>query len=112
MKFADTFKVTTPFDCEVVVTRTFDAPRKLIFDALTKPECVKRWLPGPPGWSMPIREIDLRIGGATATSGALTVLYESKEARDTATRSGMEQGMAAGYNNLEELQSAFQAEGA
>jgi hypothetical protein len=33
----------------------------------------------------------------------LTVLYESKEARDTATRSGMEVGMVAGYNRLEQV---------
>ena len=33
----------------------------------------------------------------------LTVLYESKEARDTASKSGMEQGMVAGYNRLEEM---------
>ncbi len=157
MRFADSFKLTTPSDREIQVTRTFDAPRKLIFDALTKPELVKRWLLGPPGWSMPICEIDLRVGGAYRylwrfessgnemgmrgvfkeiaaperlvatekfdeawyagealdttvlvekdgkTTMTLTVLYESKDARDTATRSGMEQGMAMGYNRLEEM---------
>ena len=45
------------------VTRTFDAPRSLVFDAHTKPELVRRWLLGPPGWSMPVCEIDLRVGG-------------------------------------------------
>jgi uncharacterized protein YndB with AHSA1/START domain len=41
----------------------------------------------------------------------ITMLYESKEARDTARRSGMEHGMAAGYNRLEEQLSSMLAEG-
>ena len=45
------------------MTRVFDAPRRLVFDAHTKPELLKRWLLGPDGWSMPICEVDLRIGG-------------------------------------------------
>jgi uncharacterized protein YndB with AHSA1/START domain len=56
-------KLTTRGDREIVMTRTFDAPRKLVFDAFTKPELVKKWLLGPPGWSMPVCEIDLRVGG-------------------------------------------------
>jgi uncharacterized protein YndB with AHSA1/START domain len=56
-------KVTTPTDREVVMTRVFDAARGMVFDALTKPELVKRWLLGPPGWTMPVCEIDLRVGG-------------------------------------------------
>lgn len=46
------------------MTRVFDAPRELVFDALTKPELVKRWLLGPPGWTMPVCNIDLKVGGA------------------------------------------------
>jgi len=57
-------KVTTPTDREIALTRVFDAPRRLVFDALTKPEMVKQWLLGPPGWSMPVCEIDLKVGGA------------------------------------------------
>ncbi len=45
------------------MTREFNAPRRLVFEALTKPELVKKWLLGPPGWSMPVCEIDLRAGG-------------------------------------------------
>jgi uncharacterized protein YndB with AHSA1/START domain len=56
--------VTTPSDREITMTRVFDAPRKLVFDAWTKPELVRRWLLGPPGWTMPVCEIDLRVGGA------------------------------------------------
>ncbi len=56
-------KVSTPSDREVVVTREFAAPRALVFDAHTQPELVQRWLLGPPGWTMPVCEIDLRVGG-------------------------------------------------
>jgi uncharacterized protein YndB with AHSA1/START domain len=57
-------KVTTRGEREIVITRAFDAPRKLVFDAFTKPQLVKQWLLGPPGWSMPVCEIDLRVGGS------------------------------------------------
>ena len=156
MFYPDSFKVSTPSDFEIEVTRDFRAPRGLVFDAFTKPELVRRWLLGPSGWSMPVCEIDLRVGGAyryvwrregvndmgmggvfrkieapkllaatekfddswypgealdttvfteagEITNVTVTVRYESKEARDTARRSGMEHGMAAGYNRLEEL---------
>jgi uncharacterized protein YndB with AHSA1/START domain len=56
-------QITTPSDREIAMTRVFAAPRRLVFDALTKPELVKKWLLGPPGWSMPVCEIDLRVGG-------------------------------------------------
>lgn len=55
--------VTTPSDREVVVTRVFDAPAQLIWDAHTKPELIKRWLVGSEGWSMPYCTVDLRVGG-------------------------------------------------
>jgi uncharacterized protein YndB with AHSA1/START domain len=64
MTNAGALKVTASGEKEIVMTRGFDAPRKLVFDAFTKPELVKRWLLGPPGWSMPICEIDLRVGGS------------------------------------------------
>ena len=148
-----TLKIATPTEREIVMTRTFDAPRRLVFDAHTRPELIKRWLFGPDGWSMTVCEVDLRVGGtyryvwrhsngnemgmggvfrevvaperivATEkfdeawypgeaidttvfvekdgkTTLTLTVLYESKEARDMALTSGMEQGMALGYDRL------------
>ncbi len=161
MCFSDSFKMSTPSDREIAVTRDFDAPRRLVFDAFTKPELVRRWLLGPPGWTMPLCEIDLRVGGAYRyvwrsetdeshmamggvfhavipferlvatekfddawypgealnttvfvethgiTRTTITVLYESQEARDTARRSGMEYGMAAGYDRLEKLLPTF-----
>ncbi|MDB5896730.1 MAG: ATPase [Ramlibacter sp.] len=164
MFFPDSFKMTAPGDREIQVVRDFDAPAAMVFDAFTKPELVRRWLLGPPGWTMPVCEIDLRVAGAYrygwrserdgsqmaaggvfrdivasqrlvatekfddawypgealvttlfaqargVTRATITVLYESREARDTARRSGMEHGMAAGYDRLERLLPTFNGE--
>ena len=56
-------KITTPSDREIAMTRAFDAPRSMVFDAFTKPELIKRWLGVRAGWSMPVCEVDLRVGG-------------------------------------------------
>ena len=56
--------VATPTDTELVVARTLDAPRALVFEAWTEPRHLSRWLLGPEGWTMPVCEIDLRPGGA------------------------------------------------
>ena len=56
--------VTTPSDREVAVTRVFNAPRRLVFEAWTNPKYVSSWMLGPEGWTMPVCEIDLRVGGA------------------------------------------------
>jgi uncharacterized protein YndB with AHSA1/START domain/effector-binding domain-containing protein len=163
--FPDSFKVSTPDDRSIHVERDFNARRALVFDAFTTPELVRRWLLGPDGWTMPVCEIDLRVGGryryvwrkeaigkdmamggvfrqvvrparlvATekfddawypgeavntttfeerdgVTSVRVVVLYESKEARDTASRSGMERGMIAGYDRLEALLASDMAGG-
>ena len=153
-----TLKVTTPSDREILITRLFDAPRRLVFDSMSKPELLKRWLLGPPGWEMTACEEDQRVGGAfhwawrgpngeamsmrgvyreitppervvrtesfdfgcapqmgeqiatmvlTEKNGktmlTLTVLYPSKEARDGAVASGMDQGMEAGYARLDDI---------
>lgn len=162
MIYPESFKVSAPSDLEIEITRSFGAGRQLVFDAFTKPELVRRWLLGPPGWTMPVCEIDLTVGGAyryvwrkvgvsdmgmggvfreimpprrlvaterfdqawyageavdttvfvedgDVTRVTITVLYQSKEARDTASKSGMEHGMAAGYNRLEEMLSSMAA---
>ena len=57
-------QVTTPSEREIVITRVFDAPRALVFEAYTKPELLKRWLGVQPGWTLAVCEIDLRQGGA------------------------------------------------
>ncbi|HEY2827199.1 MAG TPA: SRPBCC family protein [Pirellulales bacterium] len=56
-------EASTPSDTEVLVKRSFDTPAKLVWQAYTEPELVRRWLLGPPGWSMPICEMDVRVGG-------------------------------------------------
>jgi uncharacterized protein YndB with AHSA1/START domain len=58
-----TVTITTPSDREVVVTREFNAPAELVFEALTDPDLLKRWY-GPDGWSLTVCEIDLRVDGA------------------------------------------------
>jgi uncharacterized protein YndB with AHSA1/START domain len=62
MKNTGTLTVATPTDREIVMTRVFDAPRHLVFDAFSKPELLKRWF-GPRGWSLVVCEVDLRVGG-------------------------------------------------
>src|SRR5260370_35251716 len=62
MKNTGTLKVTTPSDREIVLTRVFDATRRLVFDAFSNPELLKRWF-GPRGWSLVVCEVDLRVGG-------------------------------------------------
>ena len=62
---SETFKVTTPSDREIGLTRLFDAPRHLVFDAMSKPEHVVHWWGClDEGYSVPVCEIDLRPGGA------------------------------------------------
>jgi len=83
----ENLKLTTRGDREIVITRAFDAPRKLVFDALTKPELVKQWLLGPDGWSMPVCEIDLKVGGK----------YRYVWRRD---KDGTEMGMGGVYREI------------
>jgi uncharacterized protein YndB with AHSA1/START domain len=61
---SDTFKVTTPSDREIVLTRLFDAPRHLVFEAMSQPEHIKQWWGNlAEGYSVPVCEVDLRVGG-------------------------------------------------
>jgi uncharacterized protein YndB with AHSA1/START domain len=61
---SQTFTVTTPSDQEIRMTRLFDAPRHLVFEAVTRPEHVRRWWGClGDGYSVPICEIDFRPGG-------------------------------------------------
>lgn len=50
-------------DLEAGFRRTFDAPRERVWECHTRPELVRRWLLGPDGWTMPVCEIDLKVGG-------------------------------------------------
>jgi len=158
MNLSDTFQVTLPSDTEILVKREFEAPRDAVFSAHTKPELLKRWLTGPPGWSLTHCVVDFRAGGSAhyewkgpdgdgfglrqtihefvapsrivaterfemgdgppmgvqyvrmdftdagkRTLMTMTLRYDDKAARDGALASGMEHGMAAGYDQLDAL---------
>ena len=148
-------QVSLPGDSEILVTREFAAPRRLVWDAHTVPAIVQQWLHGPDDWFMPTCEIDLRVGGTYRyvwrqrsdglefssigkfleigpyekivsterfegpmdlgeatntltfaerngkTQLALHMRYPSKEVRDTAIKSGMNDGIELGYARLE-----------
>ena len=84
-----------PSDREIRITRSFNAPRQTVWDAHTQPELLKRWLLGPPGWQMPVCDIDLRVGGkyryewhingqmAMALSGTYRAVDEPAHLADT-----------------------------
>lgn len=152
--------INQPSDLEVELVRTFAAPRELVFRAFTEPELLEQWMLGPGGWTMPVCEVDLRVGGgyrqvwrksgapdmgltgeylevtpperlvATElfdddwTGGRTTVTttfddragstppttrvvtlvkYSSEEARNAAVRTGMAEGMEAGFKRLDDL---------
>jgi uncharacterized protein YndB with AHSA1/START domain len=63
MMYPESFEMSAPGEREIRVTRLFNASRELVFDAFTRPELVKRWMLGPPGWTMPVCEINLNVGG-------------------------------------------------
>jgi uncharacterized protein YndB with AHSA1/START domain len=64
MNTSESLQVSTPTERDIVITRVFDAPRHLVFEALTNPELLKQWLTGLPGWSLAVCEVDLKPGGA------------------------------------------------
>lgn len=72
-------QITTPSDREIAMTRIFDAPRSMVFDAWTKPELLKRWLGVRNGWTLAVCDIDLRVGGK----------YRYVWRKDTGTEMGM-----------------------
>jgi uncharacterized protein YndB with AHSA1/START domain len=152
-------QVSTPTDTTIVLTRTFNAPRRLVWEAMFVPVNMRRWMLPPPGWTMTVCECDARVGGALrlawksedadpamtlqgvftdvvlherivhtekmalgsgetigtlvethefaekggGTTMRITQAYESKDARDGALASGMDQGMEAGYKQLDAL---------
>jgi uncharacterized protein YndB with AHSA1/START domain len=62
---SDSFQVSTPSEVDIRMTRLFDAPRHLVFEAMTRPEHVREWWGRlGEGYSVPVCEIDLRVGGA------------------------------------------------
>jgi uncharacterized protein YndB with AHSA1/START domain len=64
MKYAGTLVIAGKGDREVTMTRRFNAPPALVFEAFTTPALLKRWMLGPSGTTMPVCEVDFRVGGA------------------------------------------------
>jgi uncharacterized protein YndB with AHSA1/START domain len=108
---SDTFKVTTPSDREIRLTRLFDAPRHLVFEAMSKPEHIKRWWGNlGAGYSVPVCEVDLRVGGKwrfvnkhPKGEAEFYGEYRSREVRDMVLSTGMEKGAALSYDRLDEV---------
>jgi uncharacterized protein YndB with AHSA1/START domain len=63
MKVLVPLTLDKPSEREITVSRTFDAPRELVFEAMTNPKMVKQWLIGPDDWPMVVCGIDFRVGG-------------------------------------------------
>jgi uncharacterized protein YndB with AHSA1/START domain len=156
MKNKHSLHIAAQGERELVMTRAFAASRDLVFDALTKPDLLRRWLLGPTGWTMTVCAVDLRVGGryryewrkddgtemgmggiyreivrpsrivttelfdedwtggeassiavleekAGTTTLTTTMLYASRESRDAVLKSGMERGVAAGYDRLDDI---------
>jgi uncharacterized protein YndB with AHSA1/START domain len=89
--------VNTPSDTQVEVVRSFDAPVDLVWKSFTVPELVSRWMIGPPGWSMPICEMDFRVGGK----------YENRFRND---EQGTEFGLVGEFREIETLSKIVQDE--
>jgi len=81
------FSVMLPSDQEILITRLFNAPRQLIFDAWTQPEHVRRWFGGCTSMTMTVCEIDLHVGGTWRY-----VLYDSSN--------GVEHGFSGEYREI------------
>jgi uncharacterized protein YndB with AHSA1/START domain len=152
-------QISTPTDTTIVLTRRFQASRRLVWEAMTDPARMRRWMLPPPGWTMTTCEVEARVGGTlrlawksedadpvmtlhgvftefvphermvhteTMTLGTgqqigslleahefeekggvttmrITQTYDSKDARDGALASGMDQGVEAGYKQLDAL---------
>jgi uncharacterized protein YndB with AHSA1/START domain len=58
-----TLTVDQPTDTTIVVTRRFQAPPPVVFEAFTTPALLRRWMIGPDGWAMTVCDVDLRVGG-------------------------------------------------
>ncbi|MGH7590875.1 MAG: SRPBCC family protein [Gemmatimonadales bacterium] len=63
MPITTEFKAEARGERDIVVTRSFNAPRELVFEALTTPALLKQWLGVFNGWTLPECEMDLRVGG-------------------------------------------------
>ncbi|MFT3685023.1 MAG: SRPBCC domain-containing protein [Phycisphaerales bacterium] len=157
-------QISTPTDTTISIVRTFNAPRRLVWEAMFSPDKMRRWMLPPPGWTLTVCECDARVGGALnvawksaeadpamtlkgvftdvvsleyavhtekmalgsgqvvgelvekhafaehggVTTMSITQTYDSKEARDGAIASGMDQGMEACYVQLDGVLTGLQ----
>ncbi len=76
-------KISTPTDTTIVLTRTFDAPRRLVWEAFTVPAKMRRWMLPPPGWTLTDCECDVRV------AGTLRLVWKSEEADQAMTLHGV-----------------------
>jgi uncharacterized protein YndB with AHSA1/START domain len=76
-------RISTPTDTTIVLTRTFNAPRRLVWEAMFTPERMRRWMLPPPGWTLTTCECDPREGGA------LELAWKSEEADPAMTLRGV-----------------------
>jgi uncharacterized protein YndB with AHSA1/START domain len=75
-------QISTPTDTTIVLTRTFNAPRRLVWEAMFTPDKMRRWMLPPPGWTITTCECEARVGGA------LSVAWKSDEADPVMTLRG------------------------
>ena len=76
-------QISTPTDTTIVITRTFSAPRRLVWDAVFTPDKMARWMLPPPGWTLTVCECEARVGGA------LNEAWKSDEADPAMTLKGV-----------------------
>ena len=75
-------QVSTPTDTTIVLTRTFNAPRRLVWEAMTVPVRMRRWMLAPPGWTLAVCECEARVGGK------LRLAWKSEDADPVMTLRG------------------------
>src|SRR5688500_3251674 len=75
-------QISTPTDTTIVLTRTFNAPRRLVWEAVFTPDKMRRWMLPPPGWTVTTCECEVRVGGA------LSVAWKSDESDAVMTLRG------------------------
>ena len=76
-------QLSTPTNSTIVLTRAFNAPRRLVWEATFTPARMRRWMAPPPGWTMTRCECDARVGGA------LDIAWKSDEADPAMTLHGL-----------------------
>lgn len=76
-------QVSTPTDTTIILTRTFNAPRRLVWEAMFTPDKMRRWMLPPPSWTLTICECDTR------QAGALRLVWKSEEADPAMTLHGV-----------------------